>query len=672
MAHLKKEVPDIPGASKRLAVASGNTGQKQLLATVGHVGTLEKLPVDNLSTALPLLQIDKFGACIVTDVSSTSDISSYGSALACRVQDNSTPKGSITTSSADSQLASIYSDPTTSRVSSSYSRRKLEEYTGFNFSNSTAASSLTKFAVDDPKNSIFANATSLPNSGKRAASIELDPRRPQKDAGSSIIHDHEGVDLGDLITWRYPATNHIPSNARFGSKPAASSPAALDRQELAAHHDTLEEATPRHAATRKVLNPGLDRRLQIERRKSNLKLQPVAHQAAGAPNLDPPADVQVGVEHNTSELVEDENIHDQRPSRYSYTRGRPQDPRLQAGAPETARRFLCAPRAQGSVAGDATAGGPPAAEQRRAASSGELQNAICGGTRSNVETASKTSLLQLEALLQRRMDERRMIQDAVAAQAATTSAQLPMYHGASLGISSPYVISPEDLILGSLRSYCGVVLDPQTRQYLGTAVLFVAPDTGQQRAAHFPRSGKSAWVTSIKVVHEAATASRLRSQVLICNSKSETHAAQVLLTSQAFGLAFLSVHSWPGTFGLAFLQMLGGPSSLPHRLFVDPQYGDRVYILGYEIKQESGFEANLCLRPAKVTDNSIHGDAVTIDFTSGQLGGSLTSPREFLSGLVVRADGFWTGLITCNALPHHAELADFVSAYNIYSLLGEL
>ncbi len=138
----------------------------------------------------------------------------------------------------------------------------------------------------------------------------------------------------------------------------------------------------------------------------------------------------------------------------------------------------------------------------------------------------------------------------------------------------------QDLILRSLRSYCGVVLDPQTRQYLGTAVLFVPPDPGQQRAAHFPRSGKSAWVTSIKVVHEEATASRRRSQVLICNSKSETHAAQVLLTSQAFGLAFLSVHSWPGTFGLAFLQMVGGPSSLPHRLFVDPQYGDRVYILG--------------------------------------------------------------------------------------------
>jgi hypothetical protein len=39
-----------------------------------------------------------------------------------------------------------------------------------------------------------------------------------------------------------------------------------------------------------------------------------------------------------------------------------------------------------------------------------LQNAICGGTRSNIETASNTSLLQLEALLQRRMDERRMIQ----------------------------------------------------------------------------------------------------------------------------------------------------------------------------------------------------------------------------------------------------------------------
>jgi hypothetical protein len=92
----------------------------------------------------------------------------------------------------------------------------------------------------------------------------------------------------------------------------------------------------------------------------------------------------------------------------------------------------------------------------------------------------------------------------------------------------------------------------------------------------------------------------------------------------------------------------------------------------YEINQESGFEANLCLRPAKVTDNSVHGDAVKVDFTSGQLGGSLTSPREFMSSLVVRADGFWTGLITCNALPHHAELADFVSAYNIYSLLGEL
>jgi hypothetical protein len=179
---------------------------------------------------------------------------------------------------------------------------------------------------------------------------------------------------------------------------------------LAAHHDTLEEATPGHAATGKVLNPGLDRKLQIERRKSNLKLQPVAHQAAGAPNLDPPADVQVGVEHNTSELVEDEYIHDQRPSRYSNTRARPQDPRLQAGAPETAHRFLWEPRAQGSVAGDATAGGPQAAEQRRAASSGELQNAICSGTRSNIETASKTSLLQLEALLQRRMDERRMIQ----------------------------------------------------------------------------------------------------------------------------------------------------------------------------------------------------------------------------------------------------------------------
>jgi hypothetical protein len=414
MAHLKKEVPDISGAGKRVAVASGNTEQKQLLATVGHVATLERLPVNNLSTALPLLQIDKFGACIVTDVSSTSDFSSYGSALTGRVQDNSLPKGSITTSSADSQLASIYSDPTTSRTSGSYSRRKLEEYTGFSFSNSTAASSVTKFAVDDPKYSFFTNAASLPNSGKRVcavittkpdvASIELDPSRPHKDADSTIIHDHEGVDIVDLITWRYPATNQIPSKARFGSKPAASSPAALDWQELAAHHDTLEEATPRHVATGKVLNPGLDPKLQIERPKSNLKLQPVAHQAAGAPNLDPPANVQVGVEHNTSELAEDEYIHDQRASRYPNTR--PQDPRLQAGVPKTARRFLCAPRAQG----DATAGGPPAAEQRRAASSGELQNAICGGTRSNIETAAKTSLLQREALLQRRMDERRMIQ----------------------------------------------------------------------------------------------------------------------------------------------------------------------------------------------------------------------------------------------------------------------
>ncbi len=179
---------------------------------------------------------------------------------------------------------------------------------------------------------------------------------------------------------------------------------------MTAHHDTLEEATPRYAATGKVLNPGLDPRLQIERRKSNLKLQPVAHEAAGAPNVDPPADVRVGVEHNKSEFVEDEYIHDQRPSRYSNSRARPQDPRLQPGAPETVRRFLCAPRAQGSVAGHATAGGPPAAEQRRAASSGELQNANWGGTRSTIETASKTSLLQLEALLQRRMDERRMIQ----------------------------------------------------------------------------------------------------------------------------------------------------------------------------------------------------------------------------------------------------------------------
>ncbi|CAM6042069.1 unnamed protein product [Sphagnum compactum] len=238
-----------------------------------------------------------------------------------------------------------------------------------------------------------------------------------------------------------------------------------------------------------------------------------------------------------------------------------------------------------------------------------------------------------------------------------------MRQDAAAGGSIPYVISPEDLIQGSLKNYCGVVLDCETEDYLGTTVLFVPPDPGQE-GAHFPRSGKSAWVTSINVVGA-------RSEVLVRNSKKETRVAQLLLTSSAFGLVFLSVHTWPGTFGLAFLRMVTGPSSLPHREFVEPQCGDRVYVLGFEANWESGIIADVRLRPAKVI-SSVHGDVVKVDFTAGQLGGMLTTPRGFMGGLVVRADGYWTGLMTCKALPNHPELADFASASNIYSLLEEL
>lgn len=120
-----------------------------------------------------------------------------------------------------------------------------------------------------------------------------------------------------------------------------------------------------------------------------------------------------------------------------------------------------------------------------------------------------------------------------------------------------------------------MVLDKETRVVLGTAVLFVPAEPSRQ-GAQIRKSGKSAWVTSVNTVEG-------RRQILIKNCKGEVHEAELLLTSGSFGLAFFSVHTWPGTFALAFLSMMTGPASLPHRAFVDVDRGDRVYVFGYVI-----------------------------------------------------------------------------------------
>lgn len=148
-----------------------------------------------------------------------------------------------------------------------------------------------------------------------------------------------------------------------------------------------------------------------------------------------------------------------------------------------------------------------------------------------------------------------------------------------------------------MKHYCGVVLDRETRALLGTAILFMPSDPStttlesrqqtvaagtsttsssssrQAAAAAAEKFPKSAWVTCVKVVEG-------RTEVLIKNSKGNIHVAQLLLTSTTLGLALFSVHVWQGTFALAFLSRVAGPASLPHRLFVDVDRSDRVYVIG--------------------------------------------------------------------------------------------
>lgn len=152
----------------------------------------------------------------------------------------------------------------------------------------------------------------------------------------------------------------------------------------------------------------------------------------------------------------------------------------------------------------------------------------------------------------------------------------------------------QDLIWGSVKHYCGMVLDRETRALLGTAVLFKQRDAQQQQqqgkagavgstAAESTSSGagaggaagpRAAWVTCVKVVEG-------RTEVVIQTSKGTVHVAQLLLTSTTLGVALFSTHVWQGTFALAFLSRVAGPASLPHRLFVDALRRDRVYVLGY-------------------------------------------------------------------------------------------
>ncbi|XP_024358953.1 uncharacterized protein [Physcomitrium patens] len=226
-----------------------------------------------------------------------------------------------------------------------------------------------------------------------------------------------------------------------------------------------------------------------------------------------------------------------------------------------------------------------------------------------------------------------------------------------------HVVSPEDLIWGSVKNYCGMVLDRETRALLGTAVLFVPPDTRRSGSSALQ---KSAWVTCVGVVEG-------RTEVLIKNSKGGIHVAQLMLTSTALGLALYSVHSWQGTFALAFLSRVAGPSGLPHRLFVDVDRNDRVYVIGYEEpwESESKTVSDVRIRPGRINDAGRYA-IVEIDFTSGLLGGSISSPAGFRGGLVVRADGLLAGLVTGEILGSHPTDIDFSYAYNIYSLLSEL
>ncbi|KAG0608436.1 hypothetical protein M758_8G105500 [Ceratodon purpureus] len=264
---------------------------------------------------------------------------------------------------------------------------------------------------------------------------------------------------------------------------------------------------------------------------------------------------------------------------------------------------------------------------------------------------------RLEASLLERMEQRQRVQDEDHREERICG----------------HVISPEDLVWGSVKHYCGMVLDRETSAVLGTAILFMPPDQANippERKAETssrPASGsKSAWVTSVKVVEG-------RTEVLIKNSRGNVHVAQLMLTSTVLGLALFSLHVGQGTFALAFLSRVIGPASLPHRLFVDVDRSDRVYVVGYEEPWESevGTISDVRVRPGRIIDAGRHA-IVEIDFTSGQLGGSINSPVGFRGGLVVRADGLLAGVVTGDVLGNHPTNIDFSPAFNVYSLLEEL
>ena len=124
---------------------------------------------------------------------------------------------------------------------------------------------------------------------------------------------------------------------------------------------------------------------------------------------------------------------------------------------------------------------------------------------------------------------------------------------------------------GSVKHYIGMVLDRETNSLLGTAVLFMPPESRQ--GSHAATAPKSAWVTCVQAVEG-------RTEVVIKNSRGGMHVAHLMLTSPALGLALFSVDVWQGTFALAFLSRVSGPASLPHRLFVDVDRSDRVYVIG--------------------------------------------------------------------------------------------
>lgn len=209
----------------------------------------------------------------------------------------------------------------------------------------------------------------------------------------------------------------------------------------------------------------------------------------------------------------------------------------------------------------------------------------------------------------------------------------------------------------NIRHYCGMVLDLETRAVLGTAVLFI-PNGSNNR--------KSSWVTSVNTVEG-------RWEVAIKDCEGEIQLAKLMLTSTAFGLAFFSVRPQQKTFALAFLSMVAGPASLPHRACVDAERGDQVYVFGYEEPWESevGKIADVRVRPGIITEAGSM-EILEIDFTKGRLGGSIATPTGFSGGLVARADGLWIGVITGHMMQGHPSLIDFSSAYSVYSFLDEL